>query len=43
MHFYLDLPVDEVAAVLGVSPSAARARIYRACHRLRPGLVEEDR
>jgi RNA polymerase sigma-70 factor (ECF subfamily) len=43
MHFYLDLPVDEVAAVLGVSPSAARARIYRACHRLRPGLVEEHR
>jgi RNA polymerase sigma-70 factor (ECF subfamily) len=43
MHFYLDLPVEEVAVVLGISASAARARIYRACHRLRPGLVEEDR
>jgi RNA polymerase sigma-70 factor, ECF subfamily len=43
MHFYLDLPVEEVAAVLGISSSAARGRIYRACHRLRPDLVEEDR
>jgi DNA-directed RNA polymerase specialized sigma24 family protein len=43
MHFYLDMPVDEVAGALGMSSSAARARIYRACHRLRPGLVEEDR
>jgi RNA polymerase sigma-70 factor (ECF subfamily) len=43
MHFYLDLPIEEVATVLGISASAARARIYRACHRLRPRLVEEDR
>jgi RNA polymerase sigma-70 factor (ECF subfamily) len=43
MHFYLDHPVEEVAVVLGISASAARARIYRACHRMRPGLVEEDR
>jgi RNA polymerase sigma-70 factor (ECF subfamily) len=43
MHFYLDLPVDEVATALGISSSAARARIYRACHRLRPDLMEEDR
>jgi RNA polymerase sigma-70 factor, ECF subfamily len=42
MFFYLDLPVTEVAAVLGISHAAARGRIYRACHRLRPGLVEED-
>jgi RNA polymerase sigma-70 factor (ECF subfamily) len=42
MHFYLDLTIEEVAVVLGVSPSAARGRIYRACRRLRPGLVEED-
>jgi RNA polymerase sigma-70 factor (ECF subfamily) len=41
LHFYLDLPVDEVATSLGISSSAARARIYRACHRLRPDLVEE--
>jgi RNA polymerase sigma-70 factor (ECF subfamily) len=42
LHFYLDLPLDEVALTLGVSTSAAKARIYRACHRLRPGLTEED-
>jgi len=36
--FYLDLPLDEVGRVLGVSPSAARSRVYRAAHRLRPGL-----
>ena len=43
LHFYLDLPVDEVALALGISPSAAKGRIYRACHRLRPGLLEEDK
>jgi RNA polymerase sigma factor (sigma-70 family) len=42
LHFYLDLPLDEVALALGISASAAKARIYRACHRLRPGLTEED-
>jgi RNA polymerase sigma-70 factor (ECF subfamily) len=43
LHFYLDLPVNEVALALGVSASAAKARIYRACHRLRPELTEEER
>jgi RNA polymerase sigma-70 factor, ECF subfamily len=42
LRFYLDLPLDEVALALGLSPAAAKARIYRACHRLRPGLVMED-
>jgi RNA polymerase sigma-70 factor (ECF subfamily) len=42
LHFYLDLPLDEVALTLGLSESAAKARIYRACHRLRPGLTQED-
>jgi len=41
-YFYLDLPLDEVGRVLGVSPSAARSRVYRAAHRLRPGLEAED-
>ncbi len=36
--FYLDLPMDEVARVLRVSPSAARSRVYRAARRLRPEL-----
>jgi RNA polymerase sigma factor (sigma-70 family) len=43
LHFYLDLPVDEVALALGISPSAAKGRIYRACQRLRPDLLEEDK
>ena len=38
LYFYLDLPVDEVAAIIGTSPAAAKGRIYRACRRLRPGL-----
>lgn len=42
LHFYLDLPLEEVALALGVSTSAAKARIYRACRRLRPGLTQED-
>jgi RNA polymerase sigma-70 factor (ECF subfamily) len=42
LHFYLDLPIDEVAATLGVSPAAAKSRIYRACHRLRPAVALEE-
>ena len=42
MHFYLDLPIEEVAIALNLSPAAAKGRVYRACRRLRPGLVEED-
>jgi len=42
MRFYLDLPIEEIAAALGISPSAAKGRIYRACHKLRPDLQEED-
>lgn len=43
LHFYLDLPLEEVALALGISASAAKGRIYRACHRLRPDLLEEDK
>ena len=43
LHFYLDLPLEEVAIALGVSTGAAKARIYRACRRLRPQLIEEER
>jgi RNA polymerase sigma-70 factor (ECF subfamily) len=42
MRFYLDLPVEEVAVALKISPAAAKGRIYRACKRLRPELLEED-
>ena len=42
LHFYLDLPLDEVARTLGVSPSAAKSRIYRAARKLRADLTVEE-
>lgn len=38
LYFFLDLPLEEVGAVLGLSPAGAKTRIYRAAKRLRPGL-----
>jgi len=42
LHFYLDLPLDEVAKTLRVSQSAAKSRIYRAAKRLRADLTMEE-
>jgi RNA polymerase sigma-70 factor, ECF subfamily len=42
LFFYLDMPIGEVARALGVSEAAARARVYRAAHRLRADLTEEE-
>jgi RNA polymerase sigma-70 factor (ECF subfamily) len=42
LHFYLDLPLDEIARTLRVSPSAAKSRIYRAAKRLRSDLTLEE-
>src|SRR5437899_6892126 len=42
LHFYLDLPLEEVARILHVSPSAAKSRIYRAARRMRSDLTQED-
>ena len=42
LFFYLDMPLEEVAAVAGSSVGATRARLYRAIHRLRPGLTIEE-
>ncbi len=44
LHYFLDLPIEEVARMLGISAGAAKTRIYRAVHRLRPKLelTEED-
>jgi RNA polymerase sigma-70 factor, ECF subfamily len=36
LRYYLDMPFDEIAATLGISPKAARNRVERAVHRLRP-------
>ena len=38
LHFYLDLPLDEVGTVLGLSAAGAKTRVYRAAKKLRPGL-----
>jgi RNA polymerase sigma-70 factor (ECF subfamily) len=42
LYFYLDLPLDEVARTLRVSPAAAKSRIYRAARRLRSDLTFEE-
>jgi RNA polymerase sigma-70 factor (ECF subfamily) len=42
LYFYLDMPLGEVASVLGTKPDAARKRLYRAIHRLRPDLDVEE-
>ncbi len=38
LHFYLDLPLEEVGTVLGLSAAGAKTRVYRAAKKLRPGL-----
>ena len=42
LHFYLDLPLNEVARALRVSPAAAKSRVYRAAKRLRSDLTLEE-
>lgn len=38
LRYYLDMPYDEIAGVLGISAKAARTRVERALHRMRPIL-----
>jgi len=38
LHFHLDLPLDEVAKVTGLSQVVVKARMYRATRRLRPAM-----
>ena len=42
LYFYLDLPLDEVARTLGLSPAAAKSRIYRTARKLRSDLALEE-
>jgi RNA polymerase sigma-70 factor (ECF subfamily) len=41
LYYHLDLPIEEVARVIGCSPGAARVRIHRALAVLRPGMALE--
>jgi len=38
LYFYLDMPLDDIAAVARSSVAATRARLYRSIRRLRPDL-----
>jgi RNA polymerase sigma-70 factor (ECF subfamily) len=38
LHFYLDLPLEDVGTVLGLSAAGAKTRVYRAARKLRPSL-----
>ena len=42
LYFYLDMPLEEVATVVGDSVGATRARLYRAIRRLRPDLEPQE-
>jgi RNA polymerase sigma-70 factor, ECF subfamily len=42
LHFYLDLPLEDMARTLRISPSAAKSRVYRAAKRLRADLTMEE-
>jgi len=35
LHWYLDLPLDEIAATVGISPHAAESRLVRATAELK--------
>ncbi|HEY4026157.1 MAG TPA: sigma-70 family RNA polymerase sigma factor [Candidatus Dormibacteraeota bacterium] len=42
LHFYLDMPLDEVGKVLRLSPPAVKSRLYRAARSLRPALRQRE-
>jgi RNA polymerase sigma-70 factor (ECF subfamily) len=38
LYFFLDLGLEDVGEVLGMSPAGAKTRVYRAAKKLRPDL-----
>jgi RNA polymerase sigma-70 factor (ECF subfamily) len=42
LRYCLDLPIAEAAAVLHLSPDAAKARLYRALRAIRPALEDSE-
>ena len=39
LYYWLDLPLEEIAQALGISPQATKGRLYRAVGRLRERLT----
>lgn len=42
LHFYLDLPLEEVSRVVGLSREAVKSRLYRATRSLRPAMRQRE-
>ena len=42
LHYDLDLGLDEVGTILGLSAAGAKSRLYRAINRLRPALADGE-
>jgi RNA polymerase sigma factor (sigma-70 family) len=42
LHFYLDLPLEEVSRVVGLSREAVKSRLYRATRSLRPAMRDRE-
>ena len=42
LHWYLDLPVDEIAAITGLSLRGAETRLLRATNELRKRMETND-
>ena len=42
LRYRLDLPMDEVGRIAGLSEAGARTRVHRALKRLRPGVEIEE-
>ena len=42
LYFYMDLPLEEIAPIIGSSIGAAKARLYRSIKRLRPDLEIQE-
>lgn len=42
LYFYLDMPLEDVAAVIAATVGATRARLYRAINKLRPGVEIQE-
>jgi RNA polymerase sigma-70 factor (ECF subfamily) len=42
LRYYLDLPVDEIAASVGMSVAGVKSRLHRALRKLRPLMMEPE-